>query len=103
MLPGGRLIGRPCPSALLCLGVHGLDAQERAVSPEASLVVDGLGRGTVALDGMWQFHTGDDLAWANLGFDDSGWERRCVVRGRMAGGAKIQRLLIFLTVFLRSG
>jgi hypothetical protein len=25
----------------------------------AALVVEGLGRGTVALDGPWQFHTGD--------------------------------------------
>jgi hypothetical protein len=28
----------------------------------AALVVEGLGRGTVALDGPWQFHTGDDPA-----------------------------------------
>jgi hypothetical protein len=40
-----------------------------------TLVVEGLGRGTVALDGPWQFHLGDDLTWADPAFDDSGWEQ----------------------------
>jgi sigma-B regulation protein RsbU (phosphoserine phosphatase) len=26
-----------------------------------------------SLDGMWRFHTGDNLAWADAGFDDSSW------------------------------
>lgn len=39
----------------------------------APLVVDGLGRNTVTLDGTWQFHLGDDPAWASPGFDDSLW------------------------------
>jgi hypothetical protein len=25
------------------------------------------------LHGFWRFHTGDDLAWANPAFDDTGW------------------------------
>ena len=29
----------------------------------SSLVVEGLGRGTAALDGQWQFRLGDDPAW----------------------------------------
>lgn len=32
-----------------------------------------LGNATVALTGPWKFHTGDDLAWAQPGYDDSGW------------------------------
>jgi len=28
----------------------------------------------MALDGPWKFHTGDDLRWADPGFDDSSWE-----------------------------
>jgi hypothetical protein len=40
-----------------------------------TLVLDGLGKGTAALDGPWQFHLGDDAAWAAPGFDDSGWEQ----------------------------
>ncbi|MDR3737625.1 MAG: SpoIIE family protein phosphatase [Terracidiphilus sp.] len=42
-------------------------------APPASLVVHGPGAGTIALDGPWQFHPGDDAAWAVPGFDDAGW------------------------------
>jgi Stage II sporulation protein E (SpoIIE) len=41
----------------------------------APLNVEGLGKGTVALDGDWQFHLGDDPAWASPTLDDSGWEQ----------------------------
>ncbi len=34
-----------------------------------------MGSGTRPISGLWQFHTGDDLAWAQPGFDDRGWER----------------------------
>ena len=27
----------------------------------------------LSLDGLWRFHAGDDPAWAQPGFDDSGW------------------------------
>ncbi len=33
-----------------------------------------LGDGTVELSGLWKFHTGDDLAWAQPNYDDSSWE-----------------------------
>ncbi|HUB00416.1 MAG TPA: SpoIIE family protein phosphatase [Terracidiphilus sp.] len=39
------------------------------------LLVEDLGNGTVALSGPWQFHTGDNMAWAGPGFDDSQWEQ----------------------------
>lgn len=32
-----------------------------------------LGDGTAELSGMWKFHTGDDMAWAQQDFDDSRW------------------------------
>ena len=32
-----------------------------------------LGNSAVPLDGNWKFHTGNDMAWAQVGFDDSGW------------------------------
>lgn len=38
------------------------------------LAVEGLGQGAVALDGPWQFHTGDNPGWASPSFDDSSWE-----------------------------
>jgi hypothetical protein len=34
--------------------------------------------GLTALDGPWQFHLGDDPAWAATEFDDSGWEQLAV-------------------------
>jgi serine phosphatase RsbU (regulator of sigma subunit) len=43
--------------------------------PQTIFVADGLGKGTIPLDGPWQFHLGDDMAWANPGFDDSKWEQ----------------------------
>jgi hypothetical protein len=38
-----------------------------------TLVLDGLGKGTAALDGPWQFHLGDNPAWAAPSFDDFHW------------------------------
>jgi hypothetical protein len=44
----------------------------------APLVADQLGKGTVPLDGPWQFHLGDDAVWAYPTIDDvtghDGWE-----------------------------
>jgi hypothetical protein len=50
-------------------------AMSQAAPTPSPLVVAGLGRGSVALDGPWEFHTGDDPAWAAPGFDDSTWEQ----------------------------
>jgi len=67
--------------AAMAEGVPGEVATTRAASASAGpaksaphLVVGGLGHGIVALGGDWQFHLGDDMAWAAPGFDDSGWE-----------------------------
>ena len=35
----------------------------------------GIGTGTRPISGLWQFHLGDDPAWAQPGFDDRGWDR----------------------------
>jgi hypothetical protein len=45
-------------------------AQSPAAMP-AQVVT--LGNSTVELTGPWKFHTGDDMAWADPGFDDSAW------------------------------
>lgn len=45
-----------------------------SIAAPAPLVLRDLGRATEPLDGPWQFHTGDDLAWASTGFDDSAWQ-----------------------------
>ena len=41
-------------------------------APAVSFSVN-LGESSVALDGPWKFHTGDDMAWSQAGFDDSSW------------------------------
>jgi hypothetical protein len=43
------------------------------------------GTGSVAIDGLWQFHTSDDMAWAKPAYDDSGWEQ---IRGDDTWGAQ---------------
>ncbi len=45
-----------------------------SVQSDHILVLDGLGKGTEDLNGLWQFHEGDDPRWALPSFDDSGWE-----------------------------
>ncbi len=49
-----------------------------AVTPAPTLTIEDLGKGTAALDGPWQFHLGDNAAWAAAGVDDragqGGWE-----------------------------
>ncbi|MBB5056019.1 diguanylate cyclase (GGDEF)-like protein [Granulicella aggregans] len=43
-----------------------------ATSP---IVIKELGEGTFTLNGTWQFHPGDDTAWASPAFDSSAWEQ----------------------------
>jgi hypothetical protein len=38
------------------------------------LDIGDIGRGTVPIDGEWQFHLGDDVRWASPSYDDSQWE-----------------------------
>ena len=52
---------------LVCGGVH-------AQSTPANNVSLTLGQSVVALNGPWKFHTGDNMAWADPGFDDSAWQ-----------------------------
>ncbi len=60
--------------AACCLNLAA-QAQTPAAAGAHTLVIDGLGKGTAPLDGPWQFHLGDDPAWAAPGFDDSHWEQ----------------------------
>jgi len=41
--------------------------------PEVFVVRD-IGRSAVALEGLWEFHLGDNAAWGAPDFDDSQWE-----------------------------
>ncbi len=74
MLPGGRLV-RALSIVLLILCAPAFHAQVNKPSAEAPVFAEGLGKGTVSLDGPWQFHIGDDATWSNRAFDDSQWEQ----------------------------
>jgi diguanylate cyclase (GGDEF)-like protein len=50
-------------------------ASPQGPGPAAPLVIEGLGKGTFTLSGPWQFHAGDDAAWASAAFDSSDWEQ----------------------------
>ena len=54
--------------------VHATQASMKSTAP-APIVIEDLGKGTFPLDGPWQFHAGDDLAWASPTFDSSYWEQ----------------------------
>ena len=53
--------------ALLVVGLYALPGH---LAAQVDIV---LGRASVHLTGPWKFHTGDDPAWAQPGFDDSHW------------------------------
>lgn len=59
-----------------CAGV----CSAAALPAAAPQVIEGLGAGAVPVNGAWEFHTGDDPAWAEPGFDDSHWETLSVGR-----------------------
>lgn len=54
---------------------EGQEATAKAAWYVPTLKVEALGKGTVPLDGPWEFHKGDNAAWAAPGFDDSLWDR----------------------------
>jgi hypothetical protein len=73
-----RLFGliRIAAIAIFAFAACWLHAQARGkATPDTPLVIECLGKGTSPLSGPWQFHTGDDPAWANPAFDSSGWEQ----------------------------
>src|SRR6201996_47037 len=63
--------------AILTFAACGLYAKQISTerAPTAPIVVEDLGRGTFTLSGPWQFHSGDDPAWAAPSFDSSDWEQ----------------------------
>ena len=46
----------------------------KAIVATPTMVIEGLGKGAVPLDGLWQFQTGDDLQWSKADYNDSKWE-----------------------------
>jgi hypothetical protein len=68
-------------AAPVCLAFFGLAvaAQATTIKAVAPIHIDGVGKGSVSLDGPWQFHLGDDPSFATPGIDDAtghnGWEQ----------------------------
>jgi diguanylate cyclase len=61
---------------IACGGLLSQSAQTSAkIASTAPLKVEGIGRGTAVLHEPWQFHPGDDTAWAAPSFDGSSWEQ----------------------------
>ncbi len=62
---------------VLLLALAGATFAIQAQTSAPTLSIQDLGRGTATLDGPWQFHLGDDLAWASPDLDDAtgynGW------------------------------
>jgi hypothetical protein len=71
-----RRVGLLClilPWILLPCAFAQTHAAPTAVTSPAGPFSVNLGESSVALDGPWKFHTGDDMAWSEAGFDDSTW------------------------------
>ena len=66
-----------CAMTLLVAGHVAVAAQGAGSSPPTFRSTEFLqfGSSTEELMGPWKFHTGDDMAWAQPDFNDSGWER----------------------------
>jgi Stage II sporulation protein E (SpoIIE) len=60
---------------LACSSLLVASASQPAEEPHPALTIQDISPGTVAVDGDWQFHLGDDMRWADPAYDDSQWER----------------------------
>jgi hypothetical protein len=60
--------------------------ESHLTNPVPTLVLNGLGKGTVPLEGLWQFHLGDDPSWAAEDWNDSNWEQLTADQGWGAQG-----------------
>jgi diguanylate cyclase (GGDEF)-like protein len=76
MMPSGRFtLCRIAAIAVLTFAAHWVHAEPASTKSAGPLVIEGLGEGTFTLNGPWQFHPGDDPAWAGADFDSSAWEQ----------------------------
>jgi Stage II sporulation protein E (SpoIIE) len=59
---------------LVLLFLASLFIHAAALPAQHPITIEGLGKAAVPVDGDWQFHIGDDPAWASPTLDDSAWE-----------------------------
>jgi diguanylate cyclase len=76
-MPSFLPVARIAAVAVFAFAVNLSQAEQASteIARIAPLVIEGLGKGTVALNGPWQFHLGDNPAWATPAFDSSDWEQ----------------------------
>ncbi|MDR3740678.1 MAG: diguanylate cyclase [Terracidiphilus sp.] len=70
----GSLFSRIAAIGLLALA-GGSSRAQQASAKAVPIVIEGMGKGTVSLNGPCQFHLGDNPAWASPAFDSSDWEQ----------------------------
>ena len=78
MLPRSAQVRWMALAAVLATSALQSSAEMLSLPPlpvPAPLVVRSLGPSEIRIDGPWQFHLGDDPAWASPSFDDSSWEQ----------------------------
>jgi len=75
MVADARLFRLLCSAALIVSCIPSSQAQTSTVPTAPPFVANGLGPGSLSVDGPWQFKTGDNGAWAAPSFDDSDWEQ----------------------------
>lgn len=77
MSSGQLPLSRLAAIALLAVAafVAHADQAGQVAAPVAPIAIEGLGKGTFTLNGPWQFHPGDNPAWASPAFDTSQWEQ----------------------------
>ena len=78
MLP--RWLFFPLTTLVACLALgpvksRAMETPAGSGQPSQTHVIEGLGKGAVQLDGAWEFHLGDNPAWASPTLDDSQWAR----------------------------
>jgi hypothetical protein len=65
----------PCLMAVVVIGLATIPSQGEQQHAATAITAQALNRDVVVLDGPWQFHLGDNPAWASPSADDSGWEQ----------------------------
>jgi phosphoserine phosphatase RsbU/P len=72
-------VARACLFGVVLCGACAPYAVAATSTDVPLLTAEGLGKGTVALDGPWQFHLGDNPDWASRSLNDAtgqeGWEQ----------------------------
>ncbi len=67
-----------CWAVLAVCGAESAFGQQPSAAPPnatGAIGAAGIGTGTRAISRLWQFYLGDDMAWAQPGFDDHTWEQ----------------------------